>query len=110
MTFAAEFPDFPAADYPALPPGFVDTSWRNDACPSMGCEQLMLSVFVDYSDVSRREIPEPGPRFTLYATDGDFSKLETLKESDDWNDILATIEAARTPVDIVTAIANGDCR
>ena len=35
IKLSKEFPDFPVADYPTLPEGFADSSWHNDACPSM---------------------------------------------------------------------------
>jgi hypothetical protein len=32
--YQTEFPHFPAADMPAIPEGFADTSWHNIASPS----------------------------------------------------------------------------
>ena len=52
-----EFPSF-KDDFPSID-GFVDTSWHNDACPSLGKEvnpNDWLYLFVDYSDPDLREI------------------------------------------------------
>lgn len=34
MRYQVEFPDFPAADMPAVPEGWTDESWGNEGCPS----------------------------------------------------------------------------
>jgi len=43
--------------------GFVDDSWRNDACPSMINEKRGLKLWVDYVNPERRECS--GMRYTL---------------------------------------------
>ena len=88
MTYRTEFPDFPEADMPAMPEGFVDASWKNDSCPCFVSEAAGLTLFVDYADASSREFPET-TRFSLVrqATD------ERLVDTDDWNAVLAAIAA-----------------
>ena len=56
-TFQTEFPDYPAADMPALPAlgNFVDTSWHNDICPSITSDELGLQIWIDYPDPAQRE-------------------------------------------------------
>lgn len=93
MTFRTEFPDFPAADFPALPPGFEDCSWHNDACPSMKNETLALYIFIDYADPAKREMLQETPRFSVLKMDGEgFSEdFETQFDTSDWSDVLAFI-------------------
>jgi hypothetical protein len=71
-----QFPDFPAGDIPPVPPGFSDTSWVNEPCPSFTHEGLGLALFTDWSDPSEREWPE-SDRFTLHRLD--WSAATTVK-------------------------------
>jgi hypothetical protein len=92
MTYATEFPDFPAADMPALPEGFADTSWHNDACPSYSSPAFQ--IMIDYLDQAQREHPT-GSRFTVIPSDlqeGDDDPLET----DDWSEVLQYVTDAAT--------------
>lgn len=67
-TFTTEFPDYPAEDMPALPDGWVDTSWHNDACPSF--TKGRVKMHIDY--LSRIMRDTPGfPRFTVILLDED---------------------------------------
>lgn len=85
---AKEFPDYPASDLPPLPEGFEDTSWHNDACPSLSNDAAGLVVYVDYVDKAKRE-NEATERFTLM-TLGDF---DVVVHTDDWNVVLESIRA-----------------
>jgi hypothetical protein len=88
-----EFADFPAADFPPLPDGFVDTSWHNNVCPSMTNAALGLEIFCDYTDTSKREAPG-GKRFSvIHESDVGRSLLDT----DDWNEVLVLIATRRGP-------------
>jgi hypothetical protein len=91
-----EFPDFPAADMPAMPAhgDFVDTSWHNDACPSIASDALGLRVWIDFADRSVREI-EDGPRFIVARQDDGVVTGEAILETDDWDEVLAVIEQER---------------
>jgi hypothetical protein len=53
---AREFPDFDQSTLPPLPAGVVETSWRNDHCPSFRLPSG-LHLFVDYLEPSIREFP-----------------------------------------------------
>lgn len=86
-----EFPAFPLSDMPELPPGFVDISWHNDACPNFHNAALGLCVFVDYLNPAMRDYPDT-ERFTLYRVDENSVTAETILNSDCWQDILAAIE------------------
>lgn len=92
MTFQIEFPDYPLADMPTMPAGFVDTSWHNDTCPSFHNAALRLTIWIDYVDVEKREFPENEGRFSIVRTDEDGATIEGVDEpTDDWSVILATI-------------------
>ena len=94
MTFRTEFPDFPLADYPTLPPGFRDSSWHHDVCPSMRNETLGLLVFIDFTDVTKREFTDDdSPRFSVLKMDGDgcLENSDTILTTDDWAEVLALI-------------------
>lgn len=87
-----EFPDFPAADMPEILAGWIDSSWRNDACPKFAiplasdpADCTAVSIWVDYSDPAAREFPEL-PRF-LVAKRGEEGDLIADSEfrTDDWD-------------------------
>lgn len=80
-----EFPDYPASDFPALPSGFIDSSWVNDICPSMHHEERNLHIFCDYANPDERELG--GPRFSLHSGD----ELDVIAESETWPEILAAL-------------------
>jgi hypothetical protein len=95
--FRTEFPDFPAADMPAMPEGFEDSSWGNDACPSISSEKLGLLVYVDYVDTSKRE-EGCEFRFAVFPLDEDGSidhDRGLLQTTDDWAEVLALIDSKR---------------
>jgi hypothetical protein len=86
MTYAIEFPDFPAADLPAIPADWSDQSWHNDACP---CFHIgALAVFIDYADPAMRDC-EGAPRFSVQHIEA----CEELFSSDDWSQVLAFVAA-----------------
>ena len=97
--FSQEFPDFPAADFPALPEGFTDSSWHNDVCPSMKNETLGLFIFVDYADRAKREAIEDGnARFAVLKLDneGFLDQSPTILTTDVWQDVIELIDSKRT--------------
>jgi hypothetical protein len=94
--FREEFPDFPVNDMPPLPAGFEDSSWHNDACPSMTNNVLRLHIFIDYADPAKRD-PSPNedcPRFIVQPLDADgclMPDAEELLATDKWDDVLDLI-------------------
>lgn len=96
MNWRTEFRDFPAEDMPQIPSNWIDESWHNDACPSFKiCERSdgnFLRVWVDFADVSQREVQD-GKRFILYVTNSEASYIETLCETDDWEEVLVKVLA-----------------
>lgn len=86
MSYQTEFPDFKPADMPAIPAGFADSSWHNDACPRFENEQLGLTLWVDYLDPAERETA--GRRFLLCT-----EQTETIAESDSMREIVAAIDS-----------------
>lgn len=81
-----EFPDF---DY-ALPSieGFTDSSWHNDACPSLSkeiAEGIFVQIFCDYRKKSLREFKDYYKYF-VGVTNSDEQIFETnsLRELRQW--------------------------
>jgi hypothetical protein len=88
-----EFPDFPPADMPELSPGWEDKSWHNDACPSFHDGDLGLTLWIDYADREKREMPRYSSRFTLLRQDNyEDEHGRVIIETDDWNEILTAIK------------------
>ena len=85
MTCKTEFPDFPDSDMPAIPAGFEDSSWHNDACPSMRNATLQLLIWINYSDPEKQETLG-WPRFLV--VDENDERGEATLETDDWNEVL----------------------
>lgn len=78
------FPDFSLGTLPAIPEGWEDTSWKNDACPSFGVANLR--IFIDYADPKQRELGPDTNRFLICGEDGDL-----ILATDDWNEVLQRI-------------------
>lgn len=85
---AAEFPAYPANTLPALPAGFEDTSWHNNASPS--ARRGNLELFVDWPDAADREW-DTGNRFILLRADDPDC---VIAETNNWDDMLAAIDNA----------------
>lgn len=92
MTFQTEFPDFPAADMPSLPATFTDVSWHNDTCPCIASDVLRMQIFIDYSEVAKREFPTTS-RFSVMEQSGGVEIGCGLLDTDDWSEVLALIAA-----------------
>src|SRR4051812_979550 len=88
MTIAKAFPDFDIATLPAIPAGFEDASWKNDACPSFINKNLGLRLWIDYADHAKRE-HDGGYRFILTPEDNDDTLTEVISTDD-----FSLIEAA----------------
>ena len=88
MTYSIAFPDFGPMDV-AIPAGFDDTSWKNDACPSF--IGFGLKIWVDYADAAKREM-ENLTRFAVVKVDEEGCDIEYVLQSDDWNEVLACIK------------------
>jgi hypothetical protein len=108
MAFTLEFPDFPEKDMPAIPAGFEDASWHNDACPSFFSPTLQAVLFVDFLDPALREFPET-LRFGLYPATAEGLRLGAeIMESDDWNAILAAIVARAFAIGLKASLSAED--
>jgi hypothetical protein len=82
-TYQTEFPDF-TLDV-QIPAGLFDTSWCCDVCPSWSTGSRV--VFVDYADVSMRELQKQG-RFTVIGPQD-----ECLYQGDDFDAAIAALTA-----------------
>ncbi|WP_047308801.1 hypothetical protein [Rhodopseudomonas palustris] len=98
MTYRDQFPDFPTSDLPGILPGFADSSWRNDVCPSFTSEALGLVLWVDFADPMRREFPE----WDRYRVTSEENSIVDLMSSNDFaavvvfvSEHIATLPAAR---------------
>lgn len=66
-TVRTEFPDYDG-ELPSIP-GYEDTSWHNDVCPSIGRDYgdgVRVRVWCDYVDPEKRECPD-SKRFAIVA-------------------------------------------
>jgi len=64
-----------------LLPGFVDSSWGNDTCPSMTHEAAKLIVWFDYADYDRRELGSHCQFTVVHGEAGDAQEI--LLETND---------------------------
>ncbi|BBZ93049.1 hypothetical protein BRDID11004_60530 [Bradyrhizobium diazoefficiens] len=94
--YRKEFPDFPAADMPALPQGFEDNSWHNDSCPNFTSAELGLRIWIDYADKAQREHPDAS-RFVLEPAENEDTITDPII-TDDWAVILAAVEEERAEI------------
>ncbi len=112
MSYQKEFPDFDPATMPAIPRGFDDVSWHNDACPSFQNEASGLIIFIDYADKSLSELPSV-PRFSLSEIDPEEEGDTGIAASDDWSEIQAHILARAFAANIeadLTADELAECK
>jgi hypothetical protein len=91
----AEFPHYDVGTLPALPTGFVDSSWHNDACPSFTNEERRIQVFVDYADPMERECGPEACRFSLFTLD-EHGDTAYISNTNQWGEMLALIEQHAT--------------
>lgn len=80
----------PATD---LPEGFVDESWRNDACPNFFNEAKSLRLWVETEDPDARESGELSQRFSLYRSEKYGEQAEEILETDDWQEMRTRLES-----------------
>ncbi len=107
---AVEHPNFDLATLPAIPEGWTDTSWRNDACPSFDTPSG-VRVYVDYADPKQRD-NEGLARFGAYyeAPDAQSSTDRVdVYEGEDWDALLAAVEAFTPPCRQHTDTGRGVC-
>ncbi len=107
MTLHPEFSDFPLADMPLpMPPGFHDSSWHNDTCPSYSNENYSIRIWINYVDPALREFGFEGARFAAYVEteDGD-SPL--IAASDNWHVILDAVAEYQAQAPLTGTCRNG---
>lgn len=97
-TYATEFPRITSADIPEFirdTEWWRDDSWHNNSCPSFFNERTDVLVYVDASDVARREDPS-APRFIVQAIDryADGNDVLAQWETDDETQLRALIADA----------------
>lgn len=75
-----------------IPDGFIDASWSHDACPKWENKDKNLALWVDYENRDLSDCPSSA-RFLLESIDQNFERINTLIESDNYQDILDYIGA-----------------
>lgn len=110
--YSVEFPGFGELDI-EIPVGFVDASWKNDACPCFIDYQKDICLWIDHKNPAERDI-EDTPRFSVTRLEGGQHPVigdNNLVASDDWNEIVAFIDAYKGWVppmnDLVSRFCNG---
>ncbi len=97
--FRLYFGDYPREDIPEvfLSAPWVDTSYRNDACPSferdLGASEgeAVIRLFIDYVDPAKRELTDGGHRFAGWTSDAN-GDCDNVIETDDLAEVLAWVE------------------
>ena len=74
------FPEYDQTTLPAIPATWVDTSWRNDVCPSWQFGEYQ--IFIDHANPTERETG--GERYFV----NDVESGDCFLVSDDWGDVL----------------------
>lgn len=98
MSYQTEFPGF--VGMPAIPAGFIDSSWRNDACPSFTNESCSVIIWVDFIDPADRELPYSS-RFLVTPERG--AELAT----DDWQAVLSFLSGLALAAGLLRTVAPG---
>lgn len=93
-----EFPNYAGELFPAsIPAGAVESSWRNDTCPSVSLEHgdsLRVRIWFEMEARESREFPECG-RYVVT-----FENMEagvdhiTILETEDWAEVLAWFDVS----------------
>jgi hypothetical protein len=87
------FPHLDLSDL-AIPWEWVDASWGNDAAPKFRVPGTGLRVWVDGRDPDTRELPWPRFSVELLSRE-DEEEPVVLYSGEEWNEVLATVGAAR---------------
>jgi hypothetical protein len=94
-TYKTEFPEFGELDV-AIPEGFEDVSWHNDAMPSFALPKgdgTYLRLWVDYKDREMSDINhEPYFRFALSHSDAEMMFISDVAFDNDFSNILTAID------------------
>lgn len=110
MTYATEFPDFPAAAMPAVPDGFADRSWRNEPCPCFIHEASGIVLWIDYPangelrDCARFVVQRCTNRSAEAGWQFDGGLIDVF-QSDDWRAITASLSGFVSDPELAIAAA-----
>ena len=77
------FPKYDTATLPAIPEGWVDTSWRHDVCPSW--QSGAFHIFINAANPDDRETG--GERFSVC----DIETGDCFLITDNWDDVLSYV-------------------
>ena len=92
--YKIEFPRYDD-ELPTLE-GFSDSSWHNDACPSItkhiDDKGTFIQIFCDYKDKSQGDFADMDDsyyhRYTIYLGNSEYDWSLTCHESNDWQSIV----------------------
>lgn len=96
-TLRFEFPDYDPETLPAIPDGWEDISWHNDACPSFEVmpetdARGAVRVWIDYPEPDRREVPGAA-RFVCFVDTMGGGDECTIYAGEDWQELLSAVLA-----------------
>lgn len=99
LIWKTAFPTFPDDEMPAIPSYWIDTSWRNDVCPSFriaGDEYSAYEVICWVDSITDGEL-QPDKRFILERCGllGRSAGATTVYEGDNWDALLKAAEIER---------------
>ena len=117
MTYKVEFSDYDNGELfermlaALIPHGYSDSSWRNDACPSMGMVLenggYSLQIHIDYADPEMRaypmDDPEPHKIISIYMSNDGTDHEDFGQYADEAEAIKAAISAAEKRKAIIDA-------
>jgi hypothetical protein len=86
--YLREFPAFGVLDV-AIPEGFEDTSWHNNACPTWSMQKgngNYLQLAIDYADPEQRDTPSL-KRYRLHLYDTGMNFQGDLMQTDDYTEV-----------------------
>ena len=101
MSYKKEFPDFNLDVI--IPEGFIDSSWKNDICPSWINNEHNIKLFIEHLEPEKRELDDMD-RFYLvwystYYCDPETGNKEFEPSTDDielstndYTEVLETID------------------
>ena len=89
------FPDFDSDIRAFLLPGWLDSSYKNDTCPSVYHEETGATIHIDYVDEAKRE--QPGwTRFTLSLDSDVYADADSIADVFKWlRDPAGSLDAVR---------------
>jgi len=90
--YLREFPTFPIITE-AIPEGFVDASWHNNACPSFDhvyADESILTIYLDWPKPEDREW-DRASRYSMSLRDAQGDYVGEAVNADSWQEIITAL-------------------